>query len=304
LPVFTLFILQQKPKLGCTEPSTGPHAARGLDIAVLNRTTQKARCGGQKFEPATDLANRICIPRKDGDEVNDLAWHAELGLSEVSDLFQHVDLKWAKVETKKHKVTILSLIMIISRVVQSVSEVFGWCRRFLGGVGFWRTLGVGVGFFHQTPEAQSSHFCVTLQSWEFLLKCHNFPLNFYWNSAFLLRTTICIGCWLLQNCWPPNFIHFMLSREFWKGRTCFLRLHNLLIIYLHFNTGCNFKTIATVASCTSAQHLKPNTWLKWLMTSPGFRTQPLWRRCLLLTLQPSIKEGNNRRQGLLPLQIV
>jgi len=30
------YVLQQKPKLGRTKPSTGPHAARGLDIAVLN----------------------------------------------------------------------------------------------------------------------------------------------------------------------------------------------------------------------------------------------------------------------------
>ena len=31
-------------------------------------------------------------------------------------------------------------------------------RRFLGGVGFLTTLGVGVGFFCPTPDAQLDHF--------------------------------------------------------------------------------------------------------------------------------------------------
>jgi len=31
-----MLLLQRKPKLGRTKPSTGQHAARGLDIAALN----------------------------------------------------------------------------------------------------------------------------------------------------------------------------------------------------------------------------------------------------------------------------
>jgi len=30
-----ILLLQRKPKLGRMKPSTGPHAARGLDIAAL-----------------------------------------------------------------------------------------------------------------------------------------------------------------------------------------------------------------------------------------------------------------------------
>jgi len=35
LSVCRIFLLQRKPKLGNTKPSTGPHAACGLDIAAL-----------------------------------------------------------------------------------------------------------------------------------------------------------------------------------------------------------------------------------------------------------------------------
>ena len=33
-----------------------------------------------------------------------------------------------------------------------------WIRRFLGGVGFLTTLGVGVGLFSPTPDVQLDHF--------------------------------------------------------------------------------------------------------------------------------------------------
>jgi len=33
LSVYRTLILQRKPKLGRTKPSTGPHAGRGLDAA-------------------------------------------------------------------------------------------------------------------------------------------------------------------------------------------------------------------------------------------------------------------------------
>jgi len=36
LSVCTLLVQQRKPKLGRTKPLTGPHAARGLDIAGLD----------------------------------------------------------------------------------------------------------------------------------------------------------------------------------------------------------------------------------------------------------------------------
>jgi len=42
LSVRRLLTLQQKPKLGRTKPSTGPHAARGLDIAPLNKSRSSA----------------------------------------------------------------------------------------------------------------------------------------------------------------------------------------------------------------------------------------------------------------------
>jgi len=32
-----MLLLQRKPKLGRTKPATEPHAARGLDVAVLNQ---------------------------------------------------------------------------------------------------------------------------------------------------------------------------------------------------------------------------------------------------------------------------
>jgi len=40
------------------------------------------------------------------------------------------------------------------------SDIVQTSRRFLGGVGFIRTLGVGVGFFNliPTPEAQLNYF--------------------------------------------------------------------------------------------------------------------------------------------------
>jgi len=40
------------------------------------------------------------------------------------------------------------------------SEVFGWSRRFLGGVGvgFLTTLGIGVAFFCPTPDVQLDQF--------------------------------------------------------------------------------------------------------------------------------------------------
>jgi len=59
---------------------------------------------------------------------------------------------------------------------------------------------------------------IIFTSQEFLLKWYNFLGNFCWNRDFLLCTTISTECELLQNCWHPNFIHFMLrSRKFWKG---------------------------------------------------------------------------------------
>ena len=36
LSEYRMLLLQRKPKLGRTKPSTGPHAVRGLDAAVLN----------------------------------------------------------------------------------------------------------------------------------------------------------------------------------------------------------------------------------------------------------------------------
>jgi len=87
--------------------------------------------------------------------------------------------------------------------------------------------------FFPTPEVQLDQFYITLLSWKFLLDRCNFLWNFCWNREFLLCSTISTECWLLQNSWPPNFIHFMLksrSQKFWKGRswsqTFYLRLRN------------------------------------------------------------------------------
>ena len=51
----------------------------------------------------------------------------------------------------------------------------------------------------------------------------------------MLCATISI-CLLLQNCWQPNFSHFMLrsrSRKFWKGRTSYLRIRNSIVSTKH-----------------------------------------------------------------------
>ena len=66
-------------------------------------------------------------------------------------------------------------------------------------------------FLHRTPKP--GILCL-------LLKRYNFVWNFYWNREFLLCTTVCIDCLLLQNCWQPNFIHVVLrcrSFKIWKG---------------------------------------------------------------------------------------
>jgi len=43
---------------------------------------------------------------------------------------------------------------------QCSGVVRSWSWRFLGGVGFWATLGVGVGFFCPTPVVQLDHFFI------------------------------------------------------------------------------------------------------------------------------------------------
>ena len=60
-------------------------------------------------------------------------------------------------------------------------------------------------------------FHMKLLSREFLLKWYNFFWNFCWNREFLLCITISIHCWLLQNCWQPNFICFMKESESLSG---------------------------------------------------------------------------------------
>ena len=44
LSIYRLFILQRKPKLGRAKPATGPNAACGLDIAVLDQQTVLMTC--------------------------------------------------------------------------------------------------------------------------------------------------------------------------------------------------------------------------------------------------------------------
>jgi len=44
LSVCRTLLLQRKPKLGHTQPLTGPHAARELDIAGLKRTRGRFKC--------------------------------------------------------------------------------------------------------------------------------------------------------------------------------------------------------------------------------------------------------------------
>jgi len=81
-------------------------------------------------------------------------------------------------------------------------------------------------------------FFITLLSWEFLLKWQ-ISCETCWNREFLLCTTISIDCYLLQNSWQPNFIHFMLRNwsreseseilersELSRSRTFYLRLRN------------------------------------------------------------------------------
>ena len=65
-------------------------------------------------------------------------------------------------------------------------------RRFLGGVGFVRTL--GVGFFVRLQRSNWIMFYITLLSWEFLLKLLQFLLKLPSSRKFLLCTTISIDC--------------------------------------------------------------------------------------------------------------
>ena len=51
-------------------------------------------------------------------------------------------------------------------------------RRFLGGVGFITTPGIGVGFFVRLQKSYWIIFCITLLNGENLLKWYNFLWNF------------------------------------------------------------------------------------------------------------------------------
>jgi len=62
LSVCRIFSLQRTPKLGRTKPSTGPHAARGLDIAALETgSTRKVSLSFWFMTTSRKKAFRISI---------------------------------------------------------------------------------------------------------------------------------------------------------------------------------------------------------------------------------------------------
>ena len=114
---------------------------------------------------------------------------------------------------------------------------------FFSGAGFLTTLRSESDILSDSGSPTGSLLHHT-PSWEFLLNWYDFLWNFCWNR-FLLRTTISDECLLVQNSWPPNFIHFILrsrSRKFWKYRswiqTFYLRL---------LNPGCHTWMLASIS---------------------------------------------------------
>jgi len=65
-------------------------------------------------------------------------------------------------------------------------------RRFLVGVGFLTTLGVGVGFFCPTPDVQLDHFLHHAPKLRIPVEVVQFLLKLLLNRDFLLCTTISI----------------------------------------------------------------------------------------------------------------
>jgi len=62
LSVYRILLLQRKPKLGRTKHSTGPHAARGLDIAGLESDSARNNIhpnNKQKREITNENTNKI-----------------------------------------------------------------------------------------------------------------------------------------------------------------------------------------------------------------------------------------------------
>jgi len=58
-------------------------------------------------------------------------------------------------------------------------------RRFLGGVGFLTTLGVGVGFFCPTPDVQLEHFLHRVLKLGIPVEMDQFLLNLSLKQRFL-----------------------------------------------------------------------------------------------------------------------
>ena len=91
---------------------------------------------------------------------------------------------WNRTNCKNDKGEVVLSKGLRSRVVRR--------RRFLGGVRFLTTLGVGVGLFVR-PRLWMSNciiFYIALLNWKFLLEWYNFFWNVCWNRDILLCTTI------------------------------------------------------------------------------------------------------------------
>jgi len=104
-------------------------------------------------------------------------------------------------------------------------------RRFLGGVGFLRTLVVRV--FYPTPEVQLNHFLHRTPKLGILTRaCWNGTISFETfietdNSCRVPRFPLIASCYKIVDS-QTSFMLCSRSRKFWKGRswTFYLRLRN------------------------------------------------------------------------------
>jgi len=141
-------------------------------------------------------------------------------------------------------------------------------QRFLGGVGFLATLGVrvGVGFFVLLWIKKSNWiiFCITLKSWEFLLKRYNFLWKFCLKQSILALYHHFY--WVLDatNLLTAKLHPLILrSQKFWKGQswsqTFYLPLPNAA--YKWDTTKIN-----SAGSTSSSEFTDSSEWMEALLT--------------------------------------
>jgi len=182
---------------------------------------------------------------------------------------------------------------------QSINHTFAWLtdappphwrpcdlisRQGVGVVSSRRFLdGVGVGFFVRLRLRKSNWiiFYITLLSWEFLLKWHNFFWNFCWNRFLAVHHGF---HWFSQQ----NFTPFMLryrSRKFWKGRS-------RRIFYLWLRNPGFWSQPPNEKSIVSIKHW-PTLYSKFCSILSSQRTR--WHQALGYTQDVQRCVSNNQR---------